>query len=117
MCQHHHTLDVVETPAAGCCGGHAQAETSHNQEASSCCGGHANAAPTQTSNGHSASSVVAADEDVAHCPVMVGTPVVKSFAEAQGLFRDHDGTRYWFCCPACGPLFDADPAKYAGAHL
>jgi YHS domain-containing protein len=46
---------------------------------------------------------------------MEGTPVVKATAEAAGLFRDYEGTRYWFCCAACGPLFDADPAKYAAA--
>ncbi|MGH2275420.1 MAG: YHS domain-containing protein [Microbacterium sp.] len=33
-------------------------------------------------------------------------------AERRGLFRDYEGTRYWFCCPECGPLFDADPARY-----
>jgi YHS domain-containing protein len=30
-----------------------------------------------------------------------------------GLFRDHDGQRYYFCCAGCGPAFDSDPAKYA----
>ncbi|WP_371820957.1 YHS domain-containing protein [Tsukamurella sp. PLM1] len=44
---------------------------------------------------------------------MVGNPVVKSTAEARGLFRDYDGERYFFCCPSCAPKFDADPAKYA----
>ena len=47
------------------------------------------------------------------CPVMVGNPVVKSTAEARGLFRDFDGERYFFCCPSCAPKFDSDPAKYA----
>jgi len=56
----------------------------------------------------------AADE-IADCPVMPGSVVVKSEAEAKGLFRDYEGTRYWFCCAACEPLFDADPAKYATA--
>lgn len=54
-------------------------------------------------------------EDLAECPVMTGSPVVKADAEAAGLFRDYEGTRYYFCCAACGPLFDADPAKYAAA--
>lgn len=54
-------------------------------------------------------------EDLAECPVMVGSPVVKADAEAAGLFRDYEGSRYYFCCAACGPLFDADPAKYAAA--
>jgi YHS domain-containing protein len=56
-----------------------------------------------------------AAEDLATCPVMAGSTVVKSVAEAQGLFRDYNGVRYWFCCAGCGPLFDADPAKYATA--
>ena len=49
------------------------------------------------------------------CQVMAGTPVVKADAEAAGLYRDHNGQRYWFCCAACGPLFDADPDRYAYA--
>ncbi|MGW3510196.1 YHS domain-containing protein [Streptomyces sp. NPDC000994] len=69
-----------------------------------CCGSKA-AAPAQPVTG----------DDHAVCPVMAGTPVVKSVAEAQGLFRDYNGGRYWFCCASCGPLFDADPAKYATA--
>ena len=42
----------------------------------------------------------------------VGDP--RRFTEA-GLFRDYDGTRYYFCCAGCGPVFDANPAKYAAA--
>ena len=57
----------------------------------------------------------AADNGMAVCPVMAGTPVVKAVAEASGLFRDYQGERYWFCCAACGPLFDADPSRYATA--
>ena len=73
-------------------------------QAGSCCSSKAaNPAPT------------AAAEDLAICPVMAGSTVVKSVAEAQGLFRDYNGARYWFCCAGCGPLFDADPAKYATA--
>ncbi|WP_077487756.1 YHS domain-containing protein [Sinomonas mesophila] len=56
-----------------------------------------------------------ADDAVTTCPVMVGTTVVKAVAESAGLFRDHEGKRYWFCCAGCGPAFDADPAKYAHA--
>nr|WP_233163740.1 YHS domain-containing protein [Glycomyces salinus] len=56
----------------------------------------------------------AAGEETAECPVMGGT-VVRSDAEAEGLFRDFEGRRYWFCCAACAPQFDADPAKYATA--
>ena len=52
---------------------------------------------------------------MAECPVMVGSPVVIADAEAAGLFRDYEGTRYYFCCAGCGPAFDADPAKYVAA--
>ncbi|HEX6953498.1 MAG TPA: hypothetical protein VF156_01350 [Agromyces sp.] len=52
-------------------------------------------------------------DDLVECPVMPGSMVAKADAEAAGLFRDHEGERYWFCCAACGPLFDADPARYA----
>lgn len=31
------------------------------------------------------------------------------------LYRDYQGQRYWFCCAACGPLFDANPDQYANA--
>jgi len=72
----------------------------------SCCGGRATttAAPAPKEQ-----------DDVAECPVMTGTPVNKAQAEAAGLYRDHNGHRYWFCCAACGPAFDADPDEYAAA--
>ena len=54
-------------------------------------------------------------EDLAECPVMVGTTVIKAQAEESGLYRDHQGTRYWLCCDSCGPLFDADPDRYTAA--
>ena len=54
-------------------------------------------------------------DEIVECRVMPGSMVVKSEAEAAGLFRDYEGKRYWFCCAACGPLWDADPAKYANA--
>ena len=54
-------------------------------------------------------------DDVTECPVMAGTPVIKSEAEEAGLYRDYQGQRYWLCCDACVPLFDADPALYAPA--
>lgn len=75
-----------------------------------------NAAATgSTCSGHQAAPADTASHDLAVCLVMAGTPVVKSVAEAQGLYRDHEGQRYWFCCAACGPLFDADPAIYVDA--
>ena len=54
-------------------------------------------------------------DDVVICLVMPGSTVSKTAAEAQGLYRDYQGERYWFCCAACGPLFDADPEKYVNA--
>jgi len=72
--------------------------------AGSCCGPNASAAPA-----------VPERDDVAECPVMTGTPVNKAQAEAAGLYRDHNGQRYWFCCAACGPMWDADPDEYAAA--
>jgi YHS domain-containing protein len=49
------------------------------------------------------------------CPVMPGTPVNTTDAEAAGLFRDYGGRRYWFCWAGCGPRFGRDPDKYASA--
>lgn len=72
--------------------------------AGSCCG--ASAAPARSSG---------VSDDVAECPVMIGTPVSKAGAEAAGLYRDYNGQRYWFCCPSCGPMWDADPDEYATA--
>ena len=72
--------------------------------AGSCCGGYSAAAPAAQEQ-----------DDVAECPVMTGTPVNKAQAEAAGLYRDHNGHRYWFCCAACGPMFDADPDEYDAA--
>jgi YHS domain-containing protein len=69
-------------------------------------------------HGHAAQAADAAEagpEDLAECPVMPGSLTAKADAEAAGLVRDYHGARYWLCCPACGPLFDADPARYAGA--
>ncbi|MCG7284755.1 YHS domain-containing protein [Cellulomonas sp. ACRRI] len=88
MSNEHQQLPVTQASSGGCCGSRAQAE------------------PQQTT--------IAAD-DMATCPVMAGSAVVKSVAEAQGLFRDYKGQRYWFCCAGCGPLFDADPEKYTAA--
>lgn len=46
---------------------------------------------------------------------MIGTSVIKAHAEEADLFRDYQGQRYWLCCDASGPLFDADPERYAAA--
>lgn len=58
----------------------------------------------------------ARDRDgAAECPVMPVSLVDKEEAEAEGLFRDYDGRRYYLCCDSCGPMFDADPTRYAHA--
>ncbi|WP_281872661.1 hypothetical protein [Brachybacterium paraconglomeratum] len=82
------------------------------QAPSSCCGTTSAANPAADSSGRE-NLLAGGGEDTTTCPVMVGTPVVKAVAEAQGLFRDFEGERYWFCCAGCGPAFDSDPAKYA----
>ena len=74
--------------------------------------GHDHAGHGSDSHSHTADG--SADE-VVECPVMPGSTVNKADAEELGLFRDYEGTRYWFCCSACGPLWDAEPAKYANA--
>lgn len=85
------------------------AHDNHNhgvEPASGGCGGHApKADDLATAN----------SDDVTECLVMPGTPVIKTQAEEAGLYRDYQGERYWFCCAACGPLFDADPDRYANA--
>ncbi len=82
--------------------------------ASSCCGG---ASPQIRRTGHhlEARNLLAPAGDATTCPVMPGTPVDKTAAEAAGLFRDYRGRRYWFCCRGCVPRFDRDPDTYAGA--
>lgn len=53
--------------------------------------------------------------DLAECPVMPGNMVVKSEADADGMYRDYNGTRHYLCCNTCVTLFDTDPAAYANA--
>lgn len=42
------------------------------------------------------------------CPVMGA--VVKDPSTA--LHSEYKGRTYYFCCPGCKPMFDADPGKY-----
>lgn len=98
MCEKHQqdTSTQVETPAPQ--------TAALDVAATSCCRGQgpaASATPVQT--------------DVAECPVMPGTLVNKAHAEAAGLYRDHNGQRYWFCCAACAPMWDADPDEFVAA--
>lgn len=93
--QHHNTA----TPGADASTG----EEATREPATNGCGG-----------GHAATMPLAQDaDDVVECPVMPGSMVVKAEAEAAGLYRDYEGNRYWFCCAACGPMWDASPDKYA----
>ena len=78
----------------------------------SCCRTSGAAPPAVTADGRK-DLLAGGGDDMTTCPVMVGSAVSKSAAEAQGLFRDFEGQRYWFCCAGCGPAFDADPAAYA----
>ena len=55
----------------------------------------------------------AGSSELVECRVMPGSVIEKARAEAEGLFRDFEGNRYWFCCKGCGPRFDANPRKYA----
>lgn len=88
--------------------------TNETPAASSCCStSAAPAAPATTASVGAASPTVELADDMTTCPVMVGTPTSKSAAEAKGLYRDFEGTRYWFCCPGCAPRFDSDPVGYA----
>lgn len=89
--------------------------TNDNEATASCC---STSAPNPAAAGNGRANLLAggASDDLTTCPVMVGNPVSKKAAEAVGLFRDHEGERYYFCCAGCGPAFDSDPAKYA-AHM
>lgn len=86
--------------------------TNHTEAPSSCCSTTA-ANPTTASNGRENLMASDANDEMTTCPVMIGNPVNKNAAEAVGLYRDHEGERYYFCCAGCGPAFDSDPAKYA----
>ncbi|WP_206448765.1 hypothetical protein [Agrococcus sp. KRD186] len=95
--------------------GHDHSHDSHNHGSHDHAGHH-----EDHSHGHSHTATGthghgAAAGEIAECPVMAGSTVLKSDAETAGLVRDFEGTRYYLCCAACGPLFDADPAKYAAA--
>lgn len=117
MCDKHQHDAHTETLAANETRAATEVPAAAGPQASGgCCGGHSTqpAAPA-TANIHTAPAATsdAPADDVAECPVMPGSLVNKADAEAAGLFSDHNGERYWFCCAACGPMWDADPAKYA----
>lgn len=79
---------------------------------------HATPGTSNACNGHGPSPedlTQMAPADLAECPVMPGTTVIKAQAEEVGLHRDYQGQPYWLCCQTCGALFDANPAEYAKA--
>jgi YHS domain-containing protein len=53
----------------------------------------------------------APEKEAVYCPVM--NHAVKSVA-ASGGFVDHEGVRYYVCCPNCLAALKADPAKFVG---
>lgn len=73
------------------------------------------AATTQSGHqhGHSATNAQEPSADTAECPVMPGSFVNKTDAEDEGLVRDYQGQKFYLCCDACGPMWDANPARYA----
>ncbi|BCI51145.1 hypothetical protein NIIDNTM18_04230 [Mycolicibacterium litorale] len=77
-----------------------------------CCGG-AGLELNEADDRRATNLLDAPDAERTTCPVMLGTTVIKKVAEAAGLFRDHNGRRYWLCCHGCGPRFDRNPDKYA----
>jgi len=82
-----------------------------SQAAASCCG---TSAPNPAAAGNGRGNLLGSQtDDLTTCPVMAGSPVSKTAAEAAGLYRDYEGVRFYFCCAGCGPAFDADPARYA----
>ncbi|MGQ9405993.1 YHS domain-containing protein [Mycolicibacterium gilvum] len=85
-----------------------------NLTSSCCCSGSTQDLDTTVIN-PAATNLLDPAPDQTTCPVMPGTPVDKTAAEAAGLFRDYLGRRYWLCCKGCGPRFDRDPDKYASA--
>lgn len=46
------------------------------------------------------------------CPVMGNK--IPDVSKAPGGKSVYKGKTYYFCCPACKPLFDKDPEKYVG---
>ncbi|WP_312182932.1 YHS domain-containing protein [Arthrobacter sp.] len=88
--------------------------TNDSQAEASCCG---TSTPNPAAAGNGRGNLLGGSpaDDLTTCPVMAGSPVSKTAAEAAGLYRDYEGERYYFCCAGCGPAFDADPARYAAS--
>jgi YHS domain-containing protein len=50
-------------------------------------------------------------KEALYCTVM--NHPIKHFASTGG-YVDHEGTRYYVCCPACLPKLQKEPTKYVG---
>ncbi|HVL39820.1 MAG TPA: YHS domain-containing protein [Fimbriimonadaceae bacterium] len=50
------------------------------------------------------------------CPIMPDHKVSIAKATKEGMFADHKGRRYFFCCAGCKPAFAKNPDKYAKAE-
>jgi YHS domain-containing protein len=70
----------------------------------------AEAFPDARARDHHLAPVGPADRLVT-CAVL-GTPTVRSRAEADAHVRVRSGLIYYFCCADCAALFDADPLPY-----
>lgn len=82
------------------------------------CGGDATTAggpPPEPAGTATTAGLLPADATEARCPVMAGNKVDIQKATTSGLYADHEGNRYFFCCEGCPEQFKADPAKFAGA--
>lgn len=113
MCEaHNHAAETATDTAAETAGTEAAA---HDHSA------HDHSAHDHSSHDHGNAAaphhhdVAVVESETAECLVMRGNFVDKADAEAAGLVREHEGNKYYLCCAACGPLFDADPEKYAAA--
>ncbi len=53
-------------------------------------------------------------KEALYCPV--GAEAVSSYASASD-YVDHNGIRWYMCCPGCGEPFEKNPAKYLVAGI
>ena len=72
--------------------------------------------PTPPAGTVTAAGLLPADAKEAKCPVMTGSSVNIEQATKEGMYADHEGNRYFFCCAGCPEAFKKDPAKYASAE-
>lgn len=106
MCHQHDHATTKDQPG--------QAEDHHGHHHGHGHGHHASGEHQHGHAHHPAPAEPTDTDELAECPVMPGSMTVKADAQAAGLVREYDGKTYYLCCAACGPAFDADPARYAG---